>query len=109
MSALAPDPRSQLRKVLAQQDADEEGVIVASALAAKRILAAHGLRWRDILPEILPEPDDTGWRDTIDRCIGHANRLSDWEIQFLLSLRAFASISPKQQRRLDIIASKVRT
>lgn len=95
-----------LAQVMAQMDDPEEGAVVAAALAAKRLLASRGLRWVDVLPIMLGSPGCATWRATIDRCIQHANRLSDWEIQFILSLRAFATISIKQQRRLDIIASK---
>lgn len=102
-------PRKKFVSVAAQMDANEEGVVIAAALALKRVLADAGLNWRTILPALIPDPEgpsDESWRNTIDQCIQRANVLSDWEVQFLLSLRAFTSITPKQRNRLNIIAQK---
>jgi hypothetical protein len=82
----------------------------AAISAANRLLRQYSLTWRDVLlrnfsPERSYEPN---WCDDIAHCIRQLDKLTEWERQFIVSLRSFRRLSAKQTAVLRDIASKVR-
>jgi hypothetical protein len=112
---LDPAVRAKLLAVIAQMDASEEGVIVAAALAAKRLLTAHGLTWRAIAPILLPAPEGitrapppTDWRSKVRECSARLDLLTAKEQDFISNARSLSRLTPKQEAWLAVIVAKVR-
>jgi hypothetical protein len=92
-------------------------LMLAAALASKRYLAARGLRWRDITPNLLtaPEPPrayrphstSRDWREVVCECLEPRAFLNAKEIEFLKCLLSFAHLSWRQTEWLNRIAAKV--
>ena len=95
--------------ILAQLDADEDGVVLAAALASKRYLAARGLRWRDIAQKLTisqtpprahkrPNPRARDWRDLVAQCLERRDHLNERERR-IIDLRY--GLADGQRRTLE--------
>ena len=119
--SLTAPTRDKLVKILDLTSSDVEGEALAALSAARRLLTANGLTWTDVIcappPSPAEEPDDTdepadegagaSIPDAIDYCLSHgAQVLTDWERQFLLSLRTYKTISDKQHTILCRVFAK---
>jgi hypothetical protein len=95
--------RRKLARVLGMMGSLHDGEVLAAARLAETLRSQSGCMWHELLSA---NPADDP-HDQIVRCLGHPELLTDWEIEFLHSLRGFAEVSPKQQAILDRIAAKV--
>jgi hypothetical protein len=80
-----------------------DGEVLAAARTAETLRSQSGNTWYELLGA---EPGRDP-HDTILRCLDHPELLTDWELEFLLSLRGFSVPSPKQLAILERIAAKV--
>ena len=79
--------------------------------AALRILQARGLDWADVIapPNLqVPRRFSTEAEADIETCIRALDSLTQWERRFVISLRGFRHLSPKQAETLHGIARKAR-
>jgi hypothetical protein len=114
---LSTAERTKLARVLALLDSPVPGEIIAAAAAANRLISSAGVSWEALLVPQLSSPDldedpprtDGGWRAQAADCRRYRDLLNDWENQFLDGLASFPRPSPKQQRRLAEIVTKLRT
>ena len=104
---LSPAERAKLAKLLGLLGSESPGVRDAAGLAAHRMISTAGMSWSEILYGPPPPPKPVGWRETVDMCLREADRLTDWEFDFLSSLNRWDQLSPKQQMCLDKIAARV--
>jgi hypothetical protein len=99
--------------VAVQMDDDQDGVVLAAALALKRMLAEHGLNWRTILPSLFPgaktdrEITISGWSLLVAQCWEQRKLLNEWEQSFLCGLQRLSKITAKRGQRLADIALKL--
>jgi hypothetical protein len=88
-----------------------EGEILAAARAAERIRHDAGMSWREILdpaPSSAAEWADEVKDDPVGFCLARAQRLTDWERNFLSSIqRQRYRLSDKQCRVLRTLVAKV--
>jgi type II secretory pathway component PulF len=82
----------------------------AAAAGAIRILQARKLTWGDIIVPALPAPSAAeGDATDLAVCLRALATLTDRERRFVISLRAYRRLSPKQRAVLARIAQKVRS
>src|SRR5262245_61486024 len=83
--------------MLLMLSSDKSGDVVAAASAISKLLRANNLDWHDLAARIIEPPkreivyveqprDDEAWRETLEACQRHANRLRSREREFLMSL-----------------------
>jgi hypothetical protein len=99
-------------KLLALLNSPFAGERDAAALAIGRLVREHDLSWPDLLcprpsPERQRPPIRGSWRRTVEDCLARDRSLMPWQRKYLLSLRDFPRISPKQRACLDDITSRV--
>jgi hypothetical protein len=87
---------------------DHDGEIVATVRAIGRLLKANGNDWHDLTASIcLPAPAD--WRSEARFCTANAARLTERELDFIVTLARYRGIpSPKQQQWLRDISDRLR-
>jgi hypothetical protein len=115
-NCLSPAERKRLAKLLGLLGSDHAGEVLSAAKHAHDLVQAHGLTWDQVISEPQTADHDaretsqlTGWRLTGDRCLRHADMLSDWEFKFLSSLSGSGYSHPtaKQDAVLIKIAGRV--
>jgi len=89
--------------VLGMVGSDHDGEVLAAARRAEAARAQARMTWPELLG-VLPAADP---HDLIIWCLDRAECLTAWQHEFLLSLRGFTVISPKQRAILDRIAAKI--
>jgi hypothetical protein len=102
LSSLA-ELRRRLAIVLGMAGSAHDGEALAAARRAEALRARAGLTWADVLG-VQPAADP---HDLIIWCLDRAECLTAWQHEFLLSLRGFTVVSPKQRAILDRIAAKI--
>jgi hypothetical protein len=111
MTPLPPTDWQLLVKLLGMLGSDHAGERDAAGLAVHRFIRKRGLTWQDVLqPETLLAANRNAvqtWRDIVAECLRQPGSLRPWERDFLRSLSAFTSISPKQRSVLGQIADRV--
>jgi hypothetical protein len=109
-AALTPADRERLVKLLGLLGSSFAGERDAAGLAATRFLRERGLEWADVvLPNLAaPRGFRTEVEAEIETCIRALDRLTQWERQFVVSLRGFRHLSPKQAETVRGIARKAR-
>lgn len=115
----------KLAKICGLLGSDHDGERSAAAHQASLLLRRHGLTWREVIERGLvrserrqrkpkreaptaaapPKPD---WRALVRDCLCCQGRLSKFEIELLRVIWQQPSISPKQRRVLNEIATKLR-
>jgi hypothetical protein len=111
MTALAPiAPR--LAKLVALLSSDKDGEVLGAVEAMRRLLATVDSDFHDLARALAGEaPADDDWRQLIGRLLEEADRLSDRDYDFLLSMRRHIALgrepSPRQQKWLRDIEAKL--
>jgi hypothetical protein len=111
MIALSEPDRARLITMLEiTRTSNFPGERNAAISAANRLLRQHSLTWRDVLLRNFPPAgsSEPSWREDIAHCIRKLHELTEWEQNFIVSLRGFRRPSAKQQTVLRQIAEKVR-
>jgi hypothetical protein len=110
MNALAAPDRERLMKLCGLFASSFAGERDAAVLAAMRFLRERNLTWHDVIaPENLPSASsEPSWRENVAQCIRAFDTLTEWEKNFIVSLRSFRRLSAKQIGVLRDIASKAR-
>lgn len=122
MSALLPPPDAdKLAKVCGLLSSDHDGERAAAAFRATAILRAAGLTWRQLVERACAGPpaaptvatgegnDDlpVPWTEAVWACERTTWRLTEWELQFIRSIRTRPRISAKQRQVLARIYAKI--
>ena len=76
-----------------------------AAKMADDLVRSHGLTWGGVIEPMAPKPPSVF--ETVRWCLRHSEALNEWEAAFVSSLAHRASLSPKQQAKLDQIVEKV--
>lgn len=117
MNGLSPAERNRLAGILGLLGSSHQGERDAAALAADRLVRGRGLAWSDLLgggdaqPSSQEPPHDeaSSLRADIFVCQQFPGLLTQWERQFLETLRRRScALTPNQRRILSEMASKVR-
>jgi hypothetical protein len=106
--------RDKLAKGLGLLGSAHDGEVLSAARMANTLVRSAGVTWHQLLDPKVPVPgaelDVAAWKDSIvSACLSRPDLLTDWELDFLISLRRFRQLSPKQSQILGRIFSKVRT
>jgi hypothetical protein len=109
MSAmLSPAERDRLAGCLALAEAQQnphDGERLAALFAAEKLLARKGFRLRDLAPALSQSPTASD----LEVAIGAFKTLTEWERNFIISLRRTREpLSEKQRVVLAQIAEKAR-
>jgi hypothetical protein len=101
--------RKKLARLLGQFGGANDNEVLIAARKAHAMVRAADLTWEDALlngPPALPlMPDHQG---LLISCLAHPHLLTDWEENFLQSLRHQRyPFTPKQCARLERIAAKI--
>ena len=112
MMALPPADRHRLASILGLLGSNHAGERDAAALAADRFVRTRGIAWPDLLAgepaaSNRAEPVNTVQAD-IALCRQHPGLLTQWERDFLRTLKPERGISLKQRGVLAVMARKVR-
>lgn len=94
--------RRKLGRLLGMLGSQHDGEALTAARLAEALRCSAGVTWGEIVGA---ELDDA--HDLIIRCLDHPELLTNWEINFLHSLRGFVDPSPRQLATLDRIAARV--
>lgn len=116
MSAVTPEVRTRLVKVLSMLNSPHDGERAAAGLLATRIIQSAGTDWDEILkPQhcrgaaTLQKHDFSSQPMTdMGLCVRHLRRLSPWEQEFILSLSTRSVLTAGQLRKLAEIAAVLR-
>ena len=109
MTPLESEDRERLVKLLGMLGSSFAGERDAAGLAAMRFLRERGLDWGDvILPHLATQRGSAQTDTAVETCIRALDRLTPWERKFVISLRGFRRLSPKQAAMVRDIARKVR-
>lgn len=113
---MPPDTASRLIRVLGMLGSAHEGERAAAGLMAHRIVSRAGLTWEDALAPLLAQKAEEpsveafeGFGDfkcAVTFCLANSAKISEWDFEFLNSLRRFKKISTKQRAVLARIVSK---
>ena len=109
---MSPQDADKLAKLCGMFGSDHVGERGSAAAKADALVRALGLTWYDVIGLNAPEAD--GWREpeTPEEFIGvllrHADLLSEWELNFVQSVRGRPKLSVKQIGVLDRIYERVR-
>jgi hypothetical protein len=101
-----------LGKLIPLLASNHDGEVIATARAIDRVLKSSGRDWHDLaatlsLPTPIPSAD---WRREARFCAANAKRLSERELDFIVTLARYRGIpSPKQQQWLRDIADRLRS
>jgi hypothetical protein len=113
MNALAAPDRERLVKLCGLFASSFAGERDAAVLAAMRFLRERKLIWDEVIAAPANFPPERGselpedWRGQIAVCLRSFDFLTSWERRFIVSLRGFRNLSPKQRDVLHGIASKI--
>ena len=111
-SVLAAETRSRLAKLLGMVGSTHDGEALNAARMADKLVREAGVSWADTLGGAASPPPDY---DTLpshvflcDVCLkdGHRQKLTQWELDFVASVRGFEEVSPKQRKTLRRIYEK---
>jgi hypothetical protein len=115
MTALSPDLRERLTKLLGMLGSAHDGERAAAGRLAHQLVAGAGLTWRDVVaPKVLPPPQPS-WREpetpqeAAAACIAFGWCLTEWELNFVKDIAGRPRLSPRQIAVLERIVAKVRT
>src|SRR5438067_13319438 len=106
-----PIDRDRLAKLLGLLGSHHDGEVIAAARAAHRLLVASGKTWRSVLIDArpLPAPVEFNPRADIDFCLRRRHRLTEWEENFVASVRERrAPLSTRQRNVLNRIVDRLR-
>jgi len=107
MSGAVVIDRDRLVKLLGMLGSAHDGEVAAAGRAADRLVREAGLRWPDIIPAANRDAPDIA--SAISIAIRFENLLTDWESQFVRSLRRQRRpASDKQRAILAEIIDKVK-
>ena len=112
MTPLPPDARDMLAKLCGMLGSDYDGERAVAAAKATSLLRRHGLTWSDLFqpdrasPD--PDPRETDWWMDLGLCQRHADLLTTWEADFIISLGRFTRLSAKQRACLGRIVERLR-
>jgi len=99
----------KLRKVVGLFASSHHGERAAAVSAANRILAELDLTWAEVIS--LPEKQAAAPETLSELCgwaLACAEILTPWQLNFLRTVSALKSVSPRQRDVLDDITTKVR-
>jgi hypothetical protein len=106
----AAEPR-KLTKVLGRLGSSHDGEVITAARMANAIVRKAGASWDEIIalsvPLIAPPSAPTSVAAKLSLCRRHLASLSAWEKQFVLDLRRFSHLSPKQLAVLDRLVAEI--
>ena len=107
--------RTRLARVLAMIGSSFDGEALVAARRAHELVKAAGLSWEELLTGKGSNRQSGAWveplddAEKIDRCLEHAEYLTEWEQDFIDNLAGWhGRLTPKQSRRLDELVGKVR-
>jgi len=108
VNAVALD-RDRIARVLGMLGSAHDGEVIAAARQAERLRAAAGLTWADIVIARLPAPQrqNVGTVDAVDLVLAHQDILTEWERNFVRSIRSARRLSDKQKQVLQRLVEKV--
>src|SRR5690348_2846561 len=102
--------RERLAKLLGLLGSNHDGEVLAAARQAERLRSAAGVTWADIISPTVPATKGLLWPEStseaIELAIDNAQRLSDWDRQFIASIARRDNLSAKQ---MAVLARIVRT
>lgn len=109
-AALTDTDRERLVKLLCMLGSSFAGERDAAGLAATRFLRERKLDWGDVVVPNCTAPCNFSIEADadIETCIRALDRLTEWERRFVISLRGFRHLSPRQATIVRDIARKVR-
>jgi hypothetical protein len=99
-----------LGKMIPRLASDHDGEVVATVRAIGRLLKSSGRDWHDLaatlsLPTSIPSAD---WRGEARFCAGNAQRLSERELNFIVTLARYRGCpTDKQLKWLHDIVSRL--
>ena len=105
MQRWRPDEADAFAYAAQSLDAPDRAERHRALTKANRLLARAGLRWRDVIRAPAKR------REHVELCIALLKRgelLTDWEVEFLKGLLAFARLTAKQIDLLNELVLKVR-
>jgi hypothetical protein len=106
----APLDRDRLAKLLGMLGSDHDGEVAAAGRHADALVRRAGLTWADVVSDRQPALYDgcSSSAEQISFCLRNRDGLSQWEIQFLLSLhRQSYELTERQRSVLAGIVAKV--
>ena len=111
--------RNKLVAVLARLESPYDGERAAAGLIASKMLREAGVTWAEVIalsgrtPE-LPRPrphrqrsTKQPWQEMAARCRYRPDLLTEWERQFVVSIRGQAKLSRKQWAILARMSAKI--
>jgi|SRR6476469_9280805 len=103
------DPRTadMFAKLCGLFSSDHDGERASAAQKANQLIRSRGLTWRQII--FAADPHDTqSTGDFINFALAAGDVLTDWEREFLCSIRSWSKpLTQKQSRILKVIVAKV--
>ena len=108
---MAPLDRDRLAKLLGMLGSDHDGEVVSAGRHADALVRRAGLTWADVVSDRQRALYDRSFSsvEEISFCLRNRDGLSQWEIQFLLSLhRQSYELTERQRGVLAGIVAKVR-
>ena len=103
------DPRTadMLAKLCGLFSSDHDGERASAAQKADQLIRSRGLTWRQII--FAADPHDTqSTEELINFALAAGDVLTDWERDFLYSIRSWPKpLTEKQSRMLKAIVAKV--
>src|SRR5260221_13111509 len=107
--------RDRLARVLGLLGSAHDGEVVSAGRAADTLVRRAGLTWPDIVlqrPLPTPRPDPVPFNDAgqVQFCLRWAHRLSNWEADFVASIRDHRRpLSTKQRNVLTRVVDRLRS
>ena len=111
-------PRNRLAAVMSRLESPFDGERAAAGLIASKIIRDAGMTWADLINaatmhtystpvRAVARPSSTSWRNLLAVCRRCPELLTDWEVDFVVSVGRQRRLTRKQWAILAKIASKV--
>jgi hypothetical protein len=107
MTEIAGLDRRKLALVLGRLGSSFDGERAEAARVANEMVRRAGLTWPQLANPVPALPAPLQWREAVEQCLAASDVISDWEADFLISLRRFRKLSPKQFETLNRIVAKI--
>ena len=112
---LSQSDRTRLAQILGLLGSNQSGERDAAGLAAHRLVSKAGLTWYDVIEPPPPATQEQSystrsmtWREVVSHLLNdQPDFLTEWEWNFLLSIKCRPGISQKQGNVLDTIVQRV--
>mgnify|MGYP001563291157 CR=1 FL=1 len=115
MTPLTDESRDRLVKLCGMMGSSFDGERATAALMADRLVKSMGVTWNDLIIRrhgttgpTPAEPETDWWCDMASVAMQHSFLLSQWELQFVSSIRMRYSLTTKQEAIAVRIAARLR-